>query len=160
MGTFLRTAAAVLILVLFHYSIRPALDWRAEVDFVVIALLIAGVRMRPGAAALLGFALGLTADALVPDAFGASSMALSVIGYTASRLKAAFFADNLGLNALFFFAGKWAFDLIYLAVERELGGSGLIVQMFLWSPLSAAVTAVAGVVLLLLFKPLLEPGAT
>jgi len=35
----------------------------------------------------------------------------------------------------------------------------LATQILLWSPLSAAATAVAGVVLLLMLRPVLEPQA-
>ena len=38
-----------------------------------------------------------------------------------------------------------------------MGGAELAQQLFVWSPLSALVTAAAGVVILLLLRPLLEP---
>jgi hypothetical protein len=37
-------------------------------------------------------------------------------------------------------------------------GVELVQQLVLWSPLSAAATAIAGVVVLLLMRPLLEPS--
>ena len=46
--------------------------------------------------------------------FGAGALAMSAIGFTASWLKAVFFADDVLLNALFFFLGKWAFDVIFV----------------------------------------------
>jgi branched-subunit amino acid ABC-type transport system permease component len=69
-------------------------------------------------------------------------------------LKAIFFADNIALSALFFFAGKWTFDVVYLVTERRVRGPELVMQLLLWSPLAATVTAIAGVVLLLLLRPL------
>jgi hypothetical protein len=83
---------------------------------------------------------------------------MTVVGYSASWLKAVFFADNLALNAFFFFAGKWLFDVIYFLGERRLGGIELVQQLALWSPLSAAATALAGVLLLFLMRPLLDPA--
>ncbi len=83
---------------------------------------------------------------------------MTVVGYLASWLKAVFFADNIALNAFFFFLGKWVFDLIYFIVEHRLGGIELVQQLLLWSPLSAAATAVAGVLLLFVMRPLLEPA--
>ena len=83
---------------------------------------------------------------------------MTVVGYLASWLKAVFFADNLALNAFFFFLGKWMFDFIYFSVEQRLGGIELIQQLLLWSPLSAAATAIAGILLLLIMRPLLEPS--
>jgi hypothetical protein len=50
------------------------------------------------------------------------------------------------------------FDLIYFIVEHRLAGIELVQQLLLWSPLSAAATAVAGVLLLFLMRPLLEPA--
>ncbi len=83
---------------------------------------------------------------------------MTAVGYTASWLKAVFFADNLALNAFFIFIGKWMFDVIYFVGERRVHGVELVQQIFLWSPLSAAATAVAGVLLLVMMRPLLEPS--
>lgn len=156
-GRLLRTSLAFAILVVLHFTLRPLLGWRVEMDFLVVALLLAAVRVRPGVAAAIGFSLGLVSDAITPDAIGSGALAMTAIGFSASWMKAVFFADNLALNGFFFFLGKWAFDLIYLASERRLRGTSLLYQLLLWSPLSAAVTALAGIVMLTLLRPLLEP---
>jgi cell shape-determining protein MreD len=117
------------------------------------------VRVRPGAAALIGFCTGLVADSLTPSAFGAGALAMTAVGASASWLKAVFFADNIVLHGFFFFVGKWAFDVVYVTAERRMHGVELATQMLLWSPLSAAATAIAGVVLLLMLRPVLEPQA-
>jgi rod shape-determining protein MreD len=143
------------LLVALNYTLRPVLAWRASVDFLVIALLLVAVRTRPGAAALAGFVLGLLADSLTPESFGAGALSMTIVGFGASWLKAAFFADNIALNGVFIFAGKWAFDTIFLLAEHRLQGTDLLVQILLWSPLAAAVTAVAGLVVLLTVRPVL-----
>ncbi len=143
------------LLVVLHFTLRPMLAWRTGVDFLVIALLLVAVRVRPGVAALTGLAIGLVTDALTPEALGAGALAMTAVGFGASWLKAAFFADNVALNAVFIFLGKWAFDLLYLVAERRLQGGALAVQVGLWSPLAAAVTAVVGLVVLLLVRPVL-----
>lgn len=156
--SFSRTIWLVLVfllLVALHYSLRPLLAWRAPVDFLVIALLLVAVRTRPGVAAVAGFALGVLSDSLTPESFGAGALAMTVVGFGASWLKAAFFADNIALNGIFIFAGKWAFDTIFLLAEHRLQGTDLLVQVLLWSPLAAAVTAVAGLVVLLTVRPVL-----
>jgi len=150
-----RLAAVFLLLVALHYTLRPALAWRAPIDFLVIAVLLVAVRARPGVAALLGFALGLVSDSLTPAAFGAGALSMTVVGFSASRLKAAFFADNIALNGVFVFLGKWAFDLIELIAEQRLRGVELLVQAVFWSPLAAAVTAAVGLVVLLAVRPVL-----
>ena len=148
-------AFVFLLLVALQYTLRPVLAWRAPIDFLVIALLLVAVRARPGVAAMSGFVLGLLADSLTPGAFGAGAFAMTVVGFAASSLKAAFFTDNLGLNGVFVFLGTWAFDIIFLVAERRLASTDLIVRIVFWSPLSAAVTAVAGLVVLLLVRPVL-----
>lgn len=158
-GAFVRTAAAFAILILLHYTLRPLLGWRAEIDFLVVAVLLAAVRLRPGAAAVVGCVVGLAADSLTPTTFGAGALAMTGVGFAASWLKAVFFADNLALNAFFFFTGKWAYDVVRLLTERNLNGAELVMQAFVWSSLSAAATALAGVTLLLMMRPLLQPSS-
>jgi len=156
-GAALRLMLGFGLLVVLHFSLRPLLGWRAELDFLTVALLVAAVRLRPGAAALVGCLMGLANDSLTPTAFGSGALAMTIVGFTASWLKAVFFADNLALNALMFFLGKWAIDVIRLLAERRMGGSELAMQLAVWSPLSAAVTAVVGIIVLLTLRPLLEP---
>ena len=148
---------AFLILVTLHYTIRPLLGWRAGIDFLVIAILLLSVRMRPGAAAALGFFTGLIGDSLTPATLGASALAMSVVAFTASWLRAVIFADNVVLHAFFFFVGKWTFDLIYLVVARGTPPLELLAQAGVWSPLSAALTAAVGVFVMLAYRMTLDP---
>jgi rod shape-determining protein MreD len=158
LGSIARAIATFAILVVLHYTLRPLLGWRAPMDFLILALLLASIRVRPAVGALIGLALGIVSDSLTPDALGAGAIAMTVVGYLASWLKAVFFADNIALNAFFFFLGKWVFDVIYFIVEHRLAGIELVQQLLLWSPLSAAATAIAGVLLLFVMRPLLEPA--
>ena len=151
----LRPIFAFVILVVLHYTLRPVLEWRTSIDFLLIALLLAAVRMRPGAAAVLGFAMGLVADSLSVGAFGAT-LAMTIVGFTASWLRAVVFAENLVLHAAFFFAGKWLFDIIFLLVERRVKGLDLVFQLLIWSPLTAMVTALAGLLVLIILRPMLD----
>jgi len=159
MGASVRAVLSFLVFVLLHYTLRPLLGWRAPMDFLLIALLLASVRVRPGTAAIIGFFVGLISDSLAPDALGAGALAMTVVGFSASYLKAVFFADNVALNAFFFFLGKWLFDVIYFVAEHRVRGVELVQQLLLWSPLSAAATAAVGVLLLFLMRPLLDPAA-
>jgi rod shape-determining protein MreD len=159
MPSWARAVISFLVFVLLHYTLRPLLGWRAPMDFLLIAVLLASVRVRPGTAAVIGFIVGLVSDSLAPDALGAGALAMTAVGFSASYLKAVFFADNIALNAFFFFLGKWMFDVIYFIVERRVNGVELVQQLLLWSPLSAAATAAVGVLLLFLMRPLLDPSA-
>lgn len=155
----LRTAFAFLLLVVLHYTLRPLLAWRAQPDFLLIALLLVAIRVRPGMAALFGLVMGFVADSLALHAFGSAALAMSVVAFSASWLKAVFFADNLALNAVFFFVGKWAFNAIYLLLERRYAGGELLMQILVWSSLSAAVTAIMGLLTLLILRPILRTSS-
>src|SRR5215475_10754730 len=139
-----RTILVCAILIVLQYTLRPLLAWRASVDFMIVALLLGSVRLRPGGAAVYGLLLGFVADSLSVSTFGAAALGMSIVGFGASWLKAVFFADNLALNGFFSFLGKWTFDLIFVLVGHRASGAELAMQIFVWSPLSAAVTAVAG----------------
>lgn len=154
---FIKSTAIFVLLVALHYTVRPLIGSRVAIDFLVIAILLIAVRLRPGAAAILGCITGLGADSLTPLSFGAGAFALASIAFLASWLKAVFFADNMVLHAVFFFAGKWVYDILYLIAERRMDAGGLLTQLVVWSPLSALATAVAGVVLLIVLRTSLEP---
>jgi rod shape-determining protein MreD len=156
-GSVLRTSICCAILIMLHYTLRPLLGWRAPIDFMLIAALFGAVRMRPGWAAVYGLLLGLVSDALAVNGFGAAALSLTLVAYCASWLKAVFFADNLALNAFFLFVGKWLFDMIVVFAGHRIAGTDLAMQILVWSPLSAAVTALAGALALTMLRPLMEP---
>lgn len=146
-------AVVLALLVTLHFTLRPLLDWRAGVDFLVIGVLLIAVRVRPGAAALTGLLVGTAIDSMTPEALGAGALAMSLVGFFASRLKAAFFTDELGLNAIFVFLGKLAYDWVSVIVEGRLTGMNLVWQLIAWTPLSALATAAVGLVVLGAVRP-------
>jgi cell shape-determining protein MreD len=154
-----RTALMCGLLIVMHYTVRPLLAWRVAIDFLLIALIFGSVRMRPAAAAVFGLLLGLATDSLALGAFGAGALAATVVGFASSWLKAVFFADNFALNAIFLVAGKWAFDLVYVLLSRRMHGLEMFAQLLLWSPLSALVTGLAGVIIVTMFRPLYQERA-
>jgi rod shape-determining protein MreD len=144
------------LLIVMHYTLRPLLSWRFGIDFLLIALVFGSVRIRPANAAIYGLVLGLAADSLSLGAFGAGALAATVVGFSASWLKAVFFADNFALNTIFLFAGKWVFDFVYLLMARRTHGMEMLVQLVLWTPLAAVVTALCGVVIITILRPVYQ----
>jgi len=143
------------LLVTLHFTLRPLLDWRAGVDFLVIGVLLVAVRVRPGVAALTGLLVGTAIDSMTPEALGAGALAMTLVGFLASRLKAAFFTDELGLNAVFVFLGKVAYDWVSLLAEGRLSGMTLVWQLVAWTPLSALATAAVGLLVLGAVRPVM-----
>jgi rod shape-determining protein MreD len=148
-----RLPGVLLLLVVLHFTLRPWLgEPRPAPDFLLLALLVYAIRARPGAAALAGFIVGRLSDALTPVAFGAGALAHTVVGYLAAWGKAIFFAENLAVNAGFFFAGTWVRDLLVLVGGGHVDATALVWQLLLWSPLKAASTALVGVIVLVIFR--------
>lgn len=153
----LRAWLGFALLISAQFGVRPLIAGRATVDFAVIAVLFSAVRMRPGLAALVGFFTGLALDALSPENFGASALVLTLVAFGASWLKAVFFADHVALTGLFVFGAKWLFDAVMTLLTGAGAGTSVLATLLLWSPLSAAMTGVAAVLLLVLFRPLYRP---
>jgi len=154
--SFLKGTGVFVLLVVLHYTVRPLIGARISIDFLVLAVLLTAVHVRPGVAALIGFATGLIADSLTPLSFGAGALAMTGVSAVASWLKSTVFGDNLLLQAIFLAAGKLAFDFVYLVAERRLGFGDLLVQLFLWSPLSAIATGLTGVLVVRIFRISME----
>jgi len=140
------------LLAALHFYVRPRLwDGRAAPDFLLLALLLVAIRARPGIAALAGFVVGLVTDVLTPASFGAAALAHTVVGYLASWGRAVFFADNLLVNAGLFAGGVMLRNTLVLVVSGTPVGQ-LSSALLIWAPLQAMTTAVAGTLILLLFR--------
>ena len=53
MRLLLRTVGCFLVLVILHYTVRPLVGARISLDFLVVAVLLVAVQVRPGVAALI-----------------------------------------------------------------------------------------------------------
>jgi rod shape-determining protein MreD len=154
--SFVKGVAVFVLLVALHYLVRPLVGTRISLDFLVIAVLLAAVHVRPGLAALIGFVIGIVADSLTPLTFGAGALAMSAVASAASWLKQVVFGDNVLAQWTFLAAGKLAYDVVYVIAERRLGLGDLIPQLLLWSPLSALATGLAGVIVVSMFRISME----
>jgi rod shape-determining protein MreD len=150
-----RFAVVLLLLVILHFTVRPLYPERFLVlapDFLLLALLLYAIRARPGSAAVAGFFVGLLSDSLRPLAFGSGMLAHTFVGFLAAWGKAVFFAENLSVTLAFLFAGSVGRDVLVLLWGGHLRGATLGWQVFLWTPLNALVTAIAGAIVLILFQ--------
>jgi rod shape-determining protein MreD len=149
-------ATVLLCLVVLQFVVRPLPEdpriERLAPDFLLLALLVYAIRARPGHGAIAGFAVGLVTDSLSPAAFGAGALAHTVIGYLAAWGKAVFFAENLLVNAVFFFFGTWLRDVLVLLIGQHAQGSALFWQIGYLSPIKSLTTALVGVAVLLFFR--------
>lgn len=137
------------LMLVLQFYVRPRL-WgpRVSPDFLFLGLMLVALRSSPGIAALVGFLVGLAGDALTPARFGAGMLANTVVGYFASWGRAAFFADNILVNAAFVGAGLWVRDLLTLLVSGS-GDRPLLTELTVYSPLEALATSAFALLVLL-----------
>lgn len=147
-----RIGLVVLLLIFTDAYLLPSVVTGPWVpDLLLLALLLLAIRQSPGAAAVIGFAVGLVADVLSPAHFGAGILAHVLVGWGASWGRSVFFADNLFVNAALFALGTWVRNLIVLLLSGT-AASSLLVQLTVWSPLQGLSTAAVGMVVVVLFR--------
>lgn len=147
-----RVAIVLVALALTQFYFAPSLiESRVIPDFLLLALLLLAIRQSPGSAAVTGFIVGFVVDVLTPAQFGAGMLAHVLVGWGAAWGRQVFFADNLLVNAALFFTGTWVRNLLLLVLSGTPIGR-LATQLTIWSPLQGLTTALAGVVVVLLFR--------
>jgi rod shape-determining protein MreD len=147
-------AVFVALLVLLHLTLHLAFGLGAEApDLMTVAVLMAARRVRGAPAAALGCALGLLDDALSLTTFGASAVALSVLGYLAARSRDLFEGESLLYLLVYLFLGKWLRDVITYALTDSAAGD-LAATLFVSLPLLALYAALAGVVSVVVYRGL------
>jgi rod shape-determining protein MreD len=140
-------------LVVLQFSVRTRMgDDRMAPDFLLLALMLYTIRAQPGRAALAGFLVGVLRDALTPASFGAGALAHTLVAYLASWSKAVFFAENIVVNGFLFFAGTWLRNLIVALASNKMRSGMLGWELLVWSPVQSLTTALAGVLVLWLFR--------
>jgi rod shape-determining protein MreD len=148
-----RAIFCLAVLIALHFYVRPRIwDSRVAPDFLILALMLIATRARPGVAAVAGFVVGLVTDVLTPAHFGAGALAHTIVGYLAAWGRAVFFPHNLVVNAGFFASAVILRNLILLVASGASAATLIGPDFLVSTPLQALTTAVAGIVVLLLFR--------
>jgi rod shape-determining protein MreD len=144
-GTRWRFGLFIVVVVALHFVLRVGLGLGVLApDLLVVALLLASRRLRPGAAAGVGFALGLLEGAATPTVFGAASLALAVVGYLGSRSREWLAGDDPLTMVAFFFAGTMLYELLLYAVLAAQGGGGSLMALLIPATFASLYAAAAG----------------
>ena len=133
-GTRWRFALFIAGLVVLHFVLRVGLGLGVLApDLLVVALLLASRRLRPGGAAGLGFVLGVLEGSANPTVFGAASLALSVVGYLGSRSREWLAGDDPVTMVAYFFVGTLLYEALLYLLLAMMGAGG--------SPMALAIPA-------------------
>lgn len=146
-------AVFITLLVILHFVLHLAFGFGGEApQLLTVAALIAARRLRPGAAAGVGFGLGLLEDALSLTSFGASAFALTLICYLGARSRDLFEGESVPFLLVYLFLGTWLRDaLVFLVAPgapRVEAASTLVIAL----PLIALYAAAAGVTATLIYR--------
>ena len=124
-GTRWRFALFIAGLVVLHFVLRVGLGLGVLApDLLVVALLLASRRMRPGGAAGLGFVLGVLEGSANPTVFGAASLALSIVGYLGSRSREWLAGDDPVTMVAYFFVGTLLYEALLYVLLAVMGAGG------------------------------------
>lgn len=136
-----------------HFTLHLALGLGPEApDLLTVAVLLAARNTSGAVAAAIGLVLGMLQDALSLVAFGAEAVTLTVLGYLGARSRDLFVGESLGFVGLYLFVGKWLHDVIYYTLAGPVLRGDAVVRYLIMAPLAALYAAVAGVLVLMLYR--------
>lgn len=143
------------LLVVLHFVLHLGLGiGPAAPDLLTVAVLLSARQAAGGAAAAVGFFLGLLEDAVSLGAFGAAAATQTVVGYLGARSRDLFVGDSALFLALYLFLGSWLQDALYYGLAAVVRRGGPVHALLVQAPIAAAYAAVAGTVAVLLYRSL------
>lgn len=145
----------IAVLVVAHFALHLGLGIGSRApDLLTVAVLLAARQASGGAAAGVGFVLGLLEDAVAMGGFGAGAATQTVVGYLGARSRDLFVGDSALFLALYLFLGSWLQDALYYGLAPVSRRGGAVHALLLQAPMAAAYAAVAGTVAVLLYRSL------
>lgn len=141
------------LLVAVHFALHLSLGLGTSApDLLTVAVLVAARQLRGGAAAAVGFALGLLEDAVSLGAFGAAAVTQTVMGYLGARSRDLFVGDSALFIGLYLFLGTWLQDGLYYMLAPAVRRGGALQAVLVQAPVAAAYSALVGTVLVLMYR--------
>lgn len=144
-----RLWTVVAVLAALHFLLHVGFGLGSGVpDLLTIALLVGAREARMNVGAGLGFAFGLMEDAFSLLAFGANTVALTVVGLLGSRTRDLFVGDSLLFLASYLVVGKWLRDALHWIMAGEGVRGSALESLFIQAPVQAAYAAGVGLLVL------------
>jgi rod shape-determining protein MreD len=151
-------AGLVPALVLLHFLIHVGFSVGSGApDLLTLALLLASRETRAGAGAALGFVFGLLEDAFSALAFGASALAMTVVGILGAKSRDLFVGESPFFVFVYLGLGKLLRDLIYWVAAGETVREPFVSGVLIGGGFSALYVAVVGTGLVFLLGGIRTP---
>lgn len=142
-----RIWGTVTVLVVLHFLLHLGAGLGSEApDLLAVALLVGSRELRMGSGAGLGFAFGLMEDAFSVVAFGANTVAMTLVGALGARTRDLFVGDSLLFLVSYLFLGKWLRDLVFWIAVGEGARGPFTDAMLVQGGLAALYAAGVGLV--------------
>lgn len=143
--------AVVVGLVILHFLLHLGFGLGREApDLLTVALLLGARTGGVGRGAGLGFGLGLLEDAFSVLAFGANTVAMTVIGALGASTRDVFVGESVLFFVVYLAVGKWLRDLLQWAVVGGAVREPFVQEMLVQSVVASIYAAAVGGVVLLL----------
>lgn len=141
----LRVWVLALVLFLLHFFLHVGFSYGREApDLLTLALLLVAREVSVGRAAAAGLVLGLFEDALSVLAFGANSVAMTLVGIGGALTRDFFVGDSRLFLISYVFLGKWIRDLAHWIAVGEGLRQPFVEQVLIEGGISSAYVAVVG----------------
>jgi len=136
-------------LVGLHFLLHVGLGiGRAAPDLLTVALLLCVREVGLGTAAGIGLAFGLLEDALNVVAFGANTVAMTLLGVAGGATRDLFVGDSLFFLISYFVLGKFARVLVHWIVVGEALREPFVSQVLMGGVLGGLYAAAVGIVVM------------
>jgi rod shape-determining protein MreD len=140
-------------LVVLHLILHLTLGMGPEApDLLTVAVLLGARSLSGGAAAGLGFGLGLVEDAVSVTAFGASAAAYTIVAYLGARSRDFFIGESLFFLAGYLFLGKWIHEALYYLFAAGVRRGDAVETLLVQAPLGGLYAAAAGLVAVVVYR--------
>ncbi|MCH1403883.1 MAG: hypothetical protein L7U50_06230 [Candidatus Nanopelagicales bacterium] len=104
----------VVLLFVVHFVLHIGFSYgRGAPDLLTLGLLIAARETSLGRASVLGLSTGLLEDAMSVLAFGANSIAMTIVAVGGAITRDLFVGDSRHFLPAYVFVGKWTRDLVH-----------------------------------------------
>ncbi len=147
------------LLMALHFIFRVGFGWHGWVpDLSTLGLLVLAREVRVGTGTAVGFALGLLEDSLSSLAFGASTMAMTLVAAVGGRTRDLFEGESLTFVVAYLFIGKWGRDLVQWVMTAQELREPLQRALLVDSVVASAYVALVGLALVRLVGNWLKTG--
>lgn len=141
-----RVSAVVVVLAGLHFLLHVGFGLgSAAPDLLTVALLVGVRELNVGWGAVLGLCFGLLEDAFAVLGFGASTVAMTLLGVVGAKTRDLFVGDSLIFLVSYLFIGKWGRDLVHWVVVGESVRQPFVEAMVVGSGLAALYATAVGV---------------